>query len=424
MRIFDLDKWHEIYYALRKNPLRTFFTAFGVFWGIFMLIIMMGAGEGLYNGASNDLGDMSTNSVFMWTRRTTIPYKGFPRGRFFRFNNSDTKALVDNIPEIKYIAPRLQGWSRGAGNNNVIRGERTGSFNIQGDYPEINFIDPVKVTDGRFINHIDIDQLRKVAVIGISVFQEMFEPHENPIGQYIQIQGVYFKVVGMFQSKKNDQQAEHDNQAIFIPFTTLQKVYNYGDVVGWYSITAKDDVRVGVVETKAKELLRQRHSVHPDDERAVGSFNLDQEWSKMTNLFSGIRGLVWIVGIGTLLAGVIGVSNIMLIVVKERTQEIGIQRAIGAPPAMIITQIIIESVFLTAIAGYFGLAIGVGLLELINYGLTSSGADANMFNNPSVDFTKAMWALGILVISGIFAGLIPARRAISIKPIDALRAEV
>lgn len=424
MRIFDVDKWHEIYYALRKNPLRTFFTAFGVFWGIFMLIIMMGAGEGLYNGASNDLGDMSTNSVFMWTRRTTMPYKGFPRGRFFRFNNSDTKALVDNIPEIKYIAPRLQGWSRGAGNNNVIRGERTGSFNIQGDYPEINFIDPVKITSGRFINRIDIDQLRKVAVIGISVFQEMFEPHENAVGQYIQIQGVYFKVVGMFQSKKNDQQAEHDNQAIFIPFTTLQKVYNYGDMVGWYSITARDDVRVGVVETKAKELLRQRHSVHPDDERAVGSFNLDQEWSKMTNLFAGIRGLVWIVGIGTLLAGVIGVSNIMLIVVKERTQEIGIQRAIGAPPAMIITQIIIESVFLTAIAGYFGLAIGVGLLEVINYGLTSSGADSNMFNNPSVDFTKAMWALGILVISGIFAGMIPARRAIAIKPIDALRDEV
>jgi putative ABC transport system permease protein len=423
MKIFDADKWHEIYYALRKNPLRTFFTAFGVFWGIFMLIIMMGAGEGLYNGASSDLGDMATNSIFMWTRKTTIPHKGFPRGRFYRFNNNDTKALLDNIPEIKYIAPRLQGWSRG-GNNNVIRGERTGSFNIQGDYPEINYIDPVKITSGRFINHIDINELRKVAVIGVSVFQEMFEPQEDPIGQYIQIQGVYFKVVGMFQSKKNDQQAEHDNQAIFIPFTTLQKVYNYGDVVGWYSITAKDDVRAGVVETKAKELLKQRHSIHPDDERAVGSFNLDQEWSKMTNLFNGISGLVWIVGIGTLLAGVIGVSNIMLIVVKERTQEIGIQRAIGAPPIQIITQIIIESVFLTAIAGYFGLAIGVGLLELVNYGLATSGADSNMFTNPSVDFTKAMWALGILVVSGIFAGMIPASRAIAIKPIDALRDEV
>jgi putative ABC transport system permease protein len=201
-------------------------------------------------------------------------------------------------------------------------------------------------------------------------------------------------------------------------------VYNYGDMVGWYSITAQDDVRASVVETKAKELLKQRHSVHPDDERAVGSFNLDEEWSKMTNLFTGIRGLVWIVGIGTLLAGVIGVSNIMLIVVKERTQEIGIQRAIGAPPSQIILQIIMESVLLTAVAGYFGLAIGVGLLELINYGLTVSGADASMFNNPSVDFTRAMWALGILIVSGIFAGFIPARRAIAIKPIDALRDEI
>jgi putative ABC transport system permease protein len=423
MKIFDLDKWHEIYYALRKNPWRTFFTAFGVFWGIFMLIIMMGAGEGLYNGASNDLGDMSTNSVFMWTRKTTLPYKGFPRGRFYRFNNDDTKALVDNIPEIKYIAPRLQGWSRD-GNNNVVRNERTGSFNIQGDYPEINLIDPVKITRGRFINHNDINDLRKVAVIGINVFQEMFDPEEDPIGQYLRIQGVYFKVVGLFESKKNDQQAERDNQAIFIPFTTLQKVYNYGDMVGWYSITARDDIRVEVVETKAKELLKQRHSIHPDDERAVGSFNLDKEWSKMTNLFNGISGLVWIVGIGTLLAGVIGVSNIMLIVVKERTKEIGVQRALGAAPTQIISQIIIESVLLTAIAGYFGLAIGVGILEAVNYGLTTSGANSNMFMNPSVDFTKAMWALGILVLSGIFAGMIPARRAISIKPIDALRDEV
>ncbi len=422
MEIFDKDKWHEIYIALRKNPWRTFFTAFGVFWGIFMLIIMMGAGEGLYNGASQDLGDMATNSVFMWTRKTTMPYKGFPRGRFYRFNNSDTKALKENIPELQYIAPRLQGWG-GNGNNNVVRDERTGAFQIQGDYPEINIIDPVNLTQGRFINYNDINNLRKVAVIGLRVFNEMFEPHEDPIGEYIQIQGVYFKVVGTFQSKKNDQQAEHENQAIYIPFTTLQKVYNYGDRVGWYSMTAKDDIPVVVVEEKAKEILKHRHSIHPDDERAVGSFNLDKEWSKMTGLFAGIRGLVWIVGLGTLIAGVIGVSNIMLIVVKERTKEIGIQRAIGAPPISVISQIIIEAVLLTAVAGYFGLAIGVGLLELINYGLTSSGADSNMFNNPSVDFAVATRALGTLVFAGILAGLIPAYRAVSIKPIDALRDE-
>jgi len=423
MKIFDLDKWHEIYYALRKNPLRTFFTAFGVFWGIFMLIIMMGAGEGLYNGATHDMGGMATNSIFMWTQNTSMPYKGFQRGRYYRFNNDDTQALIDNIPELDVIAPRLQGWG-GEGNNNVIRGDRTGGFNIQGDYPAINIIDPVEINSGRFINDNDIADKRKVAVLGIQVVNDLFNKGEDPLGEYIQIQGVYFQVIGVFKSKKGDQQSEWDNKAIFIPFTTLQKVYNYGDMVGWYSMTAKKNFPASLVEEKAKDLLKKRHSIHPDDDRAIGSFNLEKEWSKMTNLFNGIRGLVWIVGIGTLLAGVIGVSNIMLIVVKERTKEIGVQRAIGASPFNIVSQIIIESVFLTSFAGYFGLALGVGLLELINYMLVSTGAESNMFNNPEVDFNKAMTALVILVISGIFAGMIPARRAVSIKPIDALRDEI
>lgn len=423
MKFFDLDKWHEIYFALRKNPLRTFFTAFGVFWGIFMLIIMMGAGEGLYNGATHDMGGMATNSIFMWTQNTSMPYKGFQRGRYYRFNNDDTQALKDNIPELDVIAPRLQGWG-GEGNNNVVRNERTGGYNIQGDYPAINLIDPVEITSGRFINENDIEDKRKVAVLGIQVVNDLFNQDEDPLGEYIQIQGVYFQVIGIFKSKKGDQQAEWDNKAIFIPFTTLQKVYNYGDMVGWYSMTAKKEYTASTVEEKAKDILKKRHSIHPEDNRAIGSFNLEKEWSKMTNLFNGIRILVWIVGIGTLLAGVIGVSNIMLIVVKERTKEIGVQRAIGATPTNIVSQIIIESVFLTSFAGYFGLALGVGLLELINYLLNASGGQSNMFNNPEVDFNKAMTALVILVISGIFAGLIPARRAVSIKPIDALRDEL
>ena len=421
--MFDLDKWNEIYYALKKNKLRTFFTAFGVFWGIFMLVIMMGAGAGLYNGVTKDMGDMATNSMFMWTQTTTMPYKGFPRGRRYMFRNSDTKALKDNIPEIKYIAARLQGWG-GEGSNNVIRGDRIGGFRIQGDYPAYNKIEPVDIIKGRFINDIDIEKKRKVAVIGIRVKDEMFKPEEDPIGQYLQIQGVYFKVVGLFKSKKSDQQADRDNQQIIMPFTTLQRVYNYGDVVGWYAITSQDDVSVSVVEEKAKALMKSRHSIHPDDDRAIGSFNLETEFKKMTNLFTGIDGLIWIVGIGTLFAGVIGVSNIMLIVVKERTKEIGIQRALGASPRNIISQIITESVFLTTFAGYFGLVLGVGLLELLNYVLVSTGAESDMFSNPTIDFNKAMTALLILVVSGAFAGWIPAKRAISIKPIDALRDEV
>jgi putative ABC transport system permease protein len=422
MRVFDPDSWREIFSTLKKNKLRTFFTAFGVFWGIFMLIIMLGSGIGLKNGVNEGMGDMATNSMFMWTQRTTVPYKGLPRGRFFNFNNNDTRALIDNIPEIEYIAPRIQGFNR-SGDNNVVRGERTGNFRIQGDYPEYNLIDPVEMIQGRFINQIDIDEKRKNIVIAQRVYEEMFAPGENPIGEYLRISGVYFKIVGLCKSKKNDQQAENENQQIFMPFTTLQKTYNYGDIVGWYSMTAKKNTPVSVIEAKAKEMLKQRHSIAPDDDRAIGTANVEEEFKKMTNLFAGIEWLIWIVGIGTLLAGIVGVSNIMMIIVKERTQEIGIQRAIGATPAAIMTQIITESVFLTAIAGYIGLVFGVAIIEGVNFMLSQSGTSTGMFSNPSVDFNVAVRALLILIVSGALAGMIPARRAVSIKPIDALRDE-
>lgn len=422
MRIFDPDSWREIFSTLKKNKLRTFFTAFGVFWGIFMLIIMLGSGTGLSNGTKVGMGDLATNSMFMWTQRTTVPYKGLPRGRFFNFKNSDTRALIDNIPEIEYIAPRIQAWSR-SGDNNVVRGEKTGNFRIQGDYPEYNLIDPMEMIKGRFINQLDIDEKRKNVVIAQRVYEEMFSPDEDPIGQYLRISGVYFKIVGLCKSKKNDQQAEQENQQVFMPFTTLQKTYNYGDIVGWYSITAKENVAVSLIEAKAKELLKVRHSIAPDDDRAIGSANVEEEFRKMTNLFVGIEMLIWIVGIGTLMAGIVGVSNIMMIIVKERTQEIGIQRAIGATPMAIMTQIITESVFLTAIAGYVGLVFGVAVIEGVNYMLVQSGSTTGMFTNPSVDFGVAVKALIILIVSGALAGMIPARRAVSIKPIDALRYE-
>ncbi len=423
MGFFDADKWQEIYFALKQNKLRTFFTAFGVFWGIFMLIIMLGSGKGLNNGATQGMGDMATNSMFMWTQQTTVPYKGFPRGRRYNFTNDDTKALKDNIPEIEYIAPRLQVFSRGENSNNVVRGERTAAFTIQGDYPEYNLIDPSNILQGRFINDLDIDNKRKNIVIGTRVYEEMFASDENPIGGYLRIQGVYFKVVGVFSSKKNDRQAERENSQIVMPFTTMQQTYNMGNRVGWYSITAKREFKPSVILEKAKELMKVRHSIAPEDDRAIGSFNLEEEFRKMTTLFTGIDGLIWIVGIGTLLAGVIGVSNIMLIVVKERTKEIGIQRAIGATPLLIKTQIILESVFLTTIAGYIGLVLGVGILELINNILIQTNASTDMFNNPEVDFNKAIIALILLVISGALAGLIPAQRAVQMKPIDALRDE-
>ena len=279
----------------------------------------------------------------------------------------------------------------------------------------MNKIDPVNIHDGRFINQLDIENKRKVVVIGTRVQAEMFENGEDPIGESLRIRGVYFKVVGVYSSKKNDQQAERENQQIFMPFTTLQQTYNMGDIVGWYSMAAYKDVSAAVALEKVKKLLRERHSIAPTDERALGSFNVETEFRKMENLFAGINGLIWIVGIGTLLAGVIGVSNIMLIVVKERTKEIGIQRAIGATPLAIKSQIVLESVFLTTLAGYIGLLLGVGILELINYMMIEFGASTDMFARPEVDFNKAITALIILIIAGAFAGLIPARRATQLK---------
>ncbi|HAQ66052.1 MAG TPA: multidrug ABC transporter ATP-binding protein [Bacteroidales bacterium] len=420
--MFDRDRWQEIFDTLKKNKMRTFFTAFGVFWGIFMLMVLLGSGEGLRKGVSSGMGDMATNSMFMWTQRTTMPFKGFPRGRFYNFNNGDTRAMIDNIAGIEYIAPRIQGYSE-EGNNNVVRGERTGAFTIQGDYPAYNLIDPMNVDRGRFVNDNDIAQNRKVAVIGRRVQEEMFKTEENPIGEYLRINGVYFQIVGVVSSRKNDNEAIRDNQSIYLPFTTVQKTYNYGDIVGWYSLTAKKGYSVSDIETQAKALMRKRHSIDPADTRAVGSFNVENEFLKMTRLFAGIAGLIWIVGIGTLLAGVIGISNIMLVVIKERTKEIGIQRAIGARPWTIVSQIITESVFLTTFAGYLGLVAGVGVIELVNNVMKKMGDSAGMFKDPSVSFHVAVSALIILIIAGVIAGIIPARKAVKIKPIEALRYE-
>ena len=420
--MFDIDKWNEIINTLKKNKSRTFLTAFGVFWGIFMLIIMLGSGAGLQNAIYQNMGDFATNSCFMWTNNTSMDYKGLPRGRHFRFNNSDTEALRRNIPELKSLSPRLQGWG-GDENNNSIRGKKTGAFTIFGDYPDWNEIDPVEIIKGRFINNIDIKEKRKVIVIGKRVVEVLFEKDEDPMNEYIQINGVYFKVVGVFESKKGGGQAEREEQNIHMPFTTLQKTYNFGNEVGWYAMASFDDIPIDIAETKARNILKKLHSIHPDDDQAIGGFNVYTEFKKMRGLFIGINTLIWIVGIGTLIAGVIGVSNIMLVIVKERTKEIGIMRAIGATPSNVITQIIQESVFLTSIAGYVGLVFGVIIIELINIALIKSGSEGEMFKNPEVDFNIAILALIILVISGALAGIIPAKRAVHIKPIEALRGE-
>jgi len=423
MKLIDIDKWQEIFLTLKKNKLRTFFTAFGVFWGIFMLVIMLGSGKGLKDAAYAGLGKLATNSVFINPDRTSISYKGFPKGRTFSFTNEDTKVLLDRVKEIKYLAPRTTGF--GSTVNNVVRGERVGSFQVMGDYPATNLINPMKFVQGRFINETDILELRKVAAIGYRVYEEMFDEGEDPIGQYIRINGVYFKIVGLFKSyRSGNNGGEFDEQVIYLPLTTTQRTFNLGnEVSAGYAITTQDGVSASVLQQKVEAILKERHNIHPDDNRAFNSENLEQEFNEFEMLFNGIDGLIWIVGIGTLMAGVIGVSNIMVIVVKERTKEFGIKRAVGATPLKIIVQVVQESVFLTIIAGYVGLSLGVGLLELISYAMNQAGADTDMFSNPSIDFQKALTALILLVVSGIFAGFIPARRAVAIKPIEALHDE-
>jgi putative ABC transport system permease protein len=406
--------------VLSKNKIRTALTAFGVFWGIYMLLVMMGAGSGLENGVVGNFSNRATNSMFLWVQRTTIPYKGFPQGRWFNMTNEDTQAMTDNIPEIKYIAPRLQlGGYRG--DNNVIRGLKSGAFSINGDTPDFFKITPFKVLQGRLINENDIINYRKVAAIGKRVYNELFEPGENPVGQSIQINGVYFTVVGLFDNIRSGNGDNEESKTIFIPFTSFQRAFNMGNIVGWYSITSQDDVPVSVVEEKVLKLLAERHSVSPDDSQAFGHWNMEKEYLKIQGLFNGIRLMIWIVGLGTLIAGVIGVSNIMLVTVKERTKEFGIKRALGATPFSIIKQIIMEAILLTSIAGIAGLIAGVFTVEGIN--MLMQGNDGGMFANPEVDLSIALKTILIMVIAGAFAGFLPANRAVRIRPIDALRTE-
>ncbi len=418
-----IERFNEIFNALKKNKLRSFLTAFGVFWGIFMLIIMAGAGKGLESGIMDGVGKIATNSFFMWTQRTGKPYEGFRRGRNWNFNNEDVEYIRAHVPEVETLAPRIFGsWLSG---NNTIRGERSGSFNIKGDYPEWANIDPAEFPKGRWLNEIDIQQRRKVCVIGEKVFDEMFSKDEEPIGEYLKIGGVYYQVVGVIHPISNINMNGRTDESIFLPFTTMQVAYNYGNDVHMLGITATKGLSASAVEDKVISVMKKRHKIAPDDVQAVGHVNIEKQFKQFSMLFGGIRILTWIVGIGTLLAGVIGVSNIMLVIVRERTQEIGIMRAIGATPGVIIAQIITESVFLTTIAGYIGLFSGIFLLELANKGLNSAienGAEI-FIKNPEVNITIAVSCLIILIISGAIAGYIPARKAIQIKPIDALRTE-
>ncbi|MCD6068372.1 MAG: ABC-type antimicrobial peptide transport system, permease component [Bacteroidetes bacterium] len=417
--MFDRDNWQEIFATIRKNRLRTALTMLGVLWGIFMLVVMLGCGNGLKNGVTGEFGGTATNSFFCWTQQTTKAYKGMKPGRSFNYDNSDYEALKQ-LKELKVVCPMNQLGGHDEANN-VIRGLKTGAAQVQGTYPSSNEIQKVFITSGRYINENDIRENRKVCVIGSRVFEMLFKSYENPLGQYIQINGVYFKVIGMSKPLVGGNDGREQAQRIVIPFTTFQKAFNYGDVVGWFAINSQDNFPAVEAEQKVMAVLKDRHKIAPEDLRAIGHWNMAEEFGKMSGLFFGIEILIWIVGGGTLFAGVIGISNIMLIVVKERTKEIGVKRALGATPFQIIFQIMLESLFLTAIAGYMGLCLGIGVLELVNSSLGQE--EGSMFKNPTVDLAIAVKALIILIVSGTIAGAIPARKAVAILPVEALRAE-
>ncbi len=419
--MFNKDRWKEIIEVLSTNVFRTLATAFGVGWGIFILIILLAAGKGLENGIRADFGDIATNTMFMWSRNTTKPYKGLPKGRNYRFKLEDVTAINDRVPGLRFISPRNQLGGFGGGNN-VIRGLNAGAFNVYGDYPEIIRQEPMTITSGRFVNQNDINNNRKVAVIGEGVKNELYDKGEDILGSYIRIQGVNFMVVGSYKKKSNNGDGEEGQKEIFVPFTAFSQAFNMGNDVGWMAITANDGNSITSLKESIVNVVKENRKIHPDDERAVGYFDLYEQFNRVESLFGALQWVAYFVGVLVLLSGIIGVSNIMLIVIKERTKEIGIRRALGEDPWSIKKQILMESIFLTIISGMAGIIFGASFIYGINAILDSVGP-VDMFVNPSVSLNVVVVALIILIVSGLLAGFIPAQSAIKVRPIEALRTE-
>lgn len=415
--IFDRDTWQEIFGSIRKSKLRTAITILGVLWGIFLFITLLGAARGMENGFDREFSTLATNSIFLWGSRTSMPNKGFQRGRRMRLKIQDVAAIKRQVPEISFVAPRSVQGIFGGQPATVKRKTNSKTYKVFGDYPILDKVNKVKLLEGRFINLNDIEGEKKVCVIGEKVVDELFEKGDQIVGNYVEINGSFFQVIGAY--KGNDNGFEQDD-SIYMPFSTFRKINNTGDGIGWMVIAAYDDADITKVEEDVKTVLKRRHNVHFDDERAFGSFNFGEMFGRLMGFLKGIKFLTWFVGIATLIAGVIAIGSILLITVKERTQEIGIRRALGATPANIKGQIVLESVFLTLLAGVLGI-IFAGLVLMTINSLTQ-GSDFP-FTNPTVNIPIAIGAVMALVTFGTLIGLIPAQRAINIRPIEALSEE-
>ena len=420
-RLFDKDTWQEIFGSIQKNQIRTIITMIGVLWGIFIYIALSGSSKGLDNGFERQFQSIASNSIFVWAQSTSLPYAGYKSERNITLKIQDADVLKKQVKNIKFIAPRIvAGVFGGSDGGSIVRGTKTGTYAIYGEYPEYIKIATSKIYDGgRFINQSDIEDDRKVCVIGERTQLELFEEDEDPIGKFISINKINFRVVGVHKFVQGG--GFGDDGDIYIRFTTFKKIFNTGDDVGFFMIAADEDADGVKVEKDIKATLKQIHKIDPNDERAIGGFNLGEIFRKTMNFANGLTFLSLVVGIATILAGIIGIGNILLISVKERTKEIGIRRALGATPAEVRSQIILESVFLTILAGVIGIILGA----LVLYGINAATIDQTDFpyTNPTVPIPYVLGALGLMVLLGTLIGIIPAQRAVSIKPIDALREE-
>jgi putative ABC transport system permease protein len=415
--MFSLDQWQEILQAIQANKVRTFATAFGVFWGILMLILLLGAGQGLQNGVQQNMLLDAINSIWIIPARTSMAYQGMPAGREHPFIEEDIDSVGANVPGIDLMSPENQL----EGEFDVKYRNRATSFPVFGADSEYFGIKvSQKITNGRSINQLDDEQRRKVCIIGEQAAAIIFEEGVDPVGEYLQIKGVNFRVVGVFSFESS---AMDQAQRIYIPFSTFQGIFNTDRDVTLFAVTTAEGQSGEQLEGDILKFLKQRQTVHPDDNGAYWVHNQEEQHRNVTNLFLAIKIFIWLVGLGTLTAGIVGVSNIMIIIVKERTREIGVRKALGAKPASVVSMILQESVFITTVAGYTGLVLGVLLLEGMNKALDVLGGDLRFFNRPEIDLRVALAALVVLIVAGALAGFVPALKAARVKPAEALRSE-
>lgn len=419
--LFKKDTWQEIYHSLRNNKLRTLLTMIGVAWGMFLYVSLLGAAKGMQNGFDKLFSGFATNSIFMWGQNTNIPYAGFPKGRKIDLHLADIEMLQKKIPEIDYISPQNSRGNFGSPGEQMSRNGKTATYTLTGDYPIGNKISEKKLIYGRYLNDADISGNKNVVVIGEEIYKNFFDhkKNENPLGKSINIKGMFFNVIGVFRVKKGG--GMENDQTSYIPLSTFTKMYNDGDKVGFFAIVSKPDADLNSVEERVKAEMKKKYDISPDDTNAYGSFNLGKEFAKFTGFMKGMQLLTIIVGTLTILAGVIAISNILLITVKERTKEIGIRRAIGAKPAEVRNQILLESVVITLTSGMLGFIFGILLLMILD--IFTKNQDEFPFYNPTVDYTNVFSAMAVMVTLGLIVGMIPAQRAVKIRPIEALRSE-